>query len=124
MPSRLRPIVLSAVEGAVLAAGAGAAACLWLGPAARWRAGVGLAAAWLASTASVAALSLTREGPPRGFMRAFGAGVALRAFVLVALMAAVWGGGWDEQAPVLSAYALGVLGLLTVEYRHLSVKAK
>lgn len=124
MPSRLRTIVASAVEGAVLAAAAGAAACLWLGPQARWRAAVGLGAAWAASTASVAAIALMRDAPGGGFMRAFGAGVALRGFVLVALMGAVWGQGWDGQAPLLSAYALGILGLLTLEYRHLMVKTK
>lgn len=107
-----------------MAAAAAAASCVWLGPGDRFRVALGLAAAWLASTASVAALALMRDMPGIGFMRAFGAGVALRGFVLAALMAAVWGQEGEVQAPLLSAYALGILGLLTLEYRHLMVKAK
>lgn len=88
------------------------------------RAVIGLVAAWGASSLSVAGLILSRGGPPRAFLRAFGAGVVLRGLVLVVLMAVVMGGRLDRQSPLLAAYALGVLGLLLVEYRHLAVKTK
>lgn len=107
-----------------MAAAAGAAVRLGLRPGLRAPALAGLAAAWAVSTASTAALVWFREAPFRDFLRAYGAGVALRGLVFVALSAAVWGGAWEEQAPLLSAYALGVLGLLVVEYRHLKVRVK
>ena len=122
--SRLRPIAASALEGAALAAAAGTLLSSRLGPAMRRPALVGLATAWGVSTAGTAALIWFRGAPFRTFLRAYGAGVALRGFVFVALSAAVWGGAWEEQAPLLSAYALGVLGLLIVEYRHLKVTLK
>lgn len=107
-----------------LASAAGALAWRLLEPAARRPAAVGLAAAWAVSTVSVAVLVLKRHGPYKTFLRAFGAGVALRGLVLAALMGAVWGKSPEEQAPLLGAYTLGVLGLLLVEYRHLMVKKK
>ncbi|MBI3297562.1 MAG: hypothetical protein HYZ75_05330 [Elusimicrobia bacterium] len=124
MPKGFRRTAISALEGGVLAALAAAALKARLEPAAWSRALVGLAAAWVASTASVALLIAAQAGAPRDFMRAFGAGVMLRGLVLAALMAGAMGDGWDLQAPLLGAYALGVLGLLLVEYRQLMVKTK
>jgi len=93
----------------------------------RWRlpessaspAAAGIAAAWAASTASVAALLAFRGKPFKVFIRAFGAGVVLRAAVLAALMAVVWGRSYEYQASMLGAYAAGILVLLIVEYRQL-----
>lgn len=99
------------------AAGAGAWACL--GPGSRGWAALGLAAAWGATTASIAVLAAFGGESIKSFLRAFGAGVALRAGALALLAAATWGRGWDVQAPLLGAYALGTLGLLTLEVRHL-----
>jgi hypothetical protein len=90
-----------------------------LAPGSRGRAAVGLAAAWGVSTASIAAIALFRKRSFQTFLRAFGWGVALRSSVLVLLIAATWNGGWEEQAPLLSAYVLGTLGLFTLEVRHL-----
>lgn len=103
------------------AALAGGAAWRWLPSGVRPAAAVGLSAAWAASTASMAALVWFRRAPFKSFLHAFGAGVALRGLVFAALAAAVWGLDGERQAAVLSAYALGVLGLLIVEYRHLRV---
>lgn len=122
--NRLRPVVASALEGALLAGAAGAAAWVTLKPGVRDLAIAGLGAAWGVSTVSVAALAFFREGSFRTFMRAFGAGVAVRALVLVALVAATWGEGWDGQAPLLGAYALGTLVLFTFEVRHLGIEKK
>ncbi|TBR22761.1 hypothetical protein EPO15_07320 [bacterium] len=117
--NRLRPLAASAVEGAVLALAAGAASWALLGPGSRGRAAVGLGLAWGVSTASIALLALTRGGSFQTFLRGFGAGVGLRASVLVLLVAATWSEGWEGQAPLLSAYVLGTLGLFTLEVRHL-----
>lgn len=117
--NRLRPVVVSAVEGAVLALVGGVASWALLGPGSRGRAAVGLAAAWGVSTASIAAIALFRERSFQTFLRAFGWGVALRASVLVLLIAATWSEGWEGQTPLLSAYVLGTLGLFTLEVRHL-----
>ena len=124
MPSRLRPIAVSALEGAALAAAAGALLRAGLPPGMRRPALLGLAAAWAVSTLSTAALVWFRGAPFREFLRAYGAGAALRGMVFIALSAAVWGGTWEEQAPLLSAYALGTLGLLVVEYRQLRITLK
>lgn len=122
--NRLRPALVSALEGALLAGAAGAALWAWAGSDVRVRAVLGLAAAWGVSTASIAALAVFRERSFQTFLRAFGAGVALRASVLVALVAATWGEGWDGQAPLLGAYALGTLVLFTFEVRHLGIEKK
>lgn len=122
--NRLRPAVASALEGALLAGAAGAAAWATLEPGVRDLVVAGLCAAWGVSTASIAALAFFRERSFRTFLRAFGAGVALRASVLVALVIATWGEGWDGQAPLLGAYALGTLVLFTFEVRHLGFEKK
>ena len=86
-----------------------------LGPVAQ-----GIAAAWAASTASVAALIFARGRSMKAFWWAFGGGMALRAAVLTALMIHVWDAHWERQGAVLGAYALGVLFLLLLEYRNLA----
>lgn len=88
-----------------------------LGPA---LAGLGLA--WVSSSASVALLVGARQGPFKGFLLAFGAGVAVRAAVLAGIMAAVWGKESRVQSAVLASYVLGVLALLLLEYRQLDRK--
>ena len=117
--NRLRPVVVSAVEGAVLALAGGAASWALLAPGSRVRAAVGLAAAWGVSTASIGAIAMFRERSFQTFLRAGGGGGALRASGLVRLIAAAWSEGWEGQAPLLSAYVLGTLGLFTLEVRHL-----
>ena len=110
----LRQLALSAIEGAVLTAAA-ALALWWKLEAGLFRpALVGLAAAFGVSTLSVALLVFARlhKVPFGGFMKAFGAGVALRAAVLAALMAAGYGTPWKTQGALLASYTLGVLFLL------------
>ena len=124
MSSRLRPLAIGALEGAAVAALGAAAIFPWLTPGDRHGAGVGLMAAWAASTASVGLLGFKRGAPFEDYLRAFGAGVALRGFVLAALTAATWRQGWRGQSPVLGAYALGVLVLMVLEARHLKPAEK
>lgn len=88
-----------------------------LGPA---LAGLGLA--WASSSASVALLVCARPEPFKGFLRAFGAGVAIRAAVFAGIMAGVWGKESRVQAAALVSYAFGVLALLLLEYRQLNRK--
>lgn len=116
---RLALAARSALEGAALAVLAGAALARGLDERAARLAWAGLGAAWAASTASVALIVFARGRPFRAFLRAVGAGIALRAAALAALMAAVWKREWAAQAPLLGAYALGVLFLLLLEYRQL-----
>jgi len=122
--NRLRPVVVSAVEGAILALVGGVVSWTFLAPGSRGRVALGLAAAWGVSTASIGAIALFRERSFQAFLRAFGWGVALRASVLVILVAATWSEGWEGQAPLLSAYVLGALGLFTVEARHLGFEKR
>ncbi len=120
--SRLRTVLRSSFEGAALAFLA-AFVLSWrldrvlLGPA---LAGLGLA--WASSSASVALLVCARPEPFEGFLRAFGAGVAIRAAVFAGIMAGVWGKESRVQAAALVSYALGVLALLLLEYRQLNRK--
>ena len=74
--------------------------------------------------ASTAVLLWFHGAPFKTFLRAYGAGVALRGLIFVVLSAGVWGGAWAEQAPLLGSYALGVLGLLMVEYRQFKGKSE
>ncbi len=83
---------------------------------------VGLGLAWASSSVSVAFLVCARPGAFKGFLRAFGAGVAVRAAVFAGIMAGVWGKESRVQAAALVSYALGVLALLLLEYRQLNRK--
>jgi hypothetical protein len=79
----------------------------------------GIAAAWVMSTGSVAALLFAREISSRAFWRAFGGGLAARVAVFAVLAVSVWGSDWGTQAATLLSYAGGNLALLLLEYRHL-----
>lgn len=83
---------------------------------------IGVAAAWAASTASVAWLLWARGREMRIFWWAFGGGMALRAAVLLGL--AVWGYGRDGVGleALLLSYVFALLALLlTLEFRHLRI---
>lgn len=117
--SRLRTAGRSALEGAAAVA---AAAVLLRGVLEERSFGPalgGLSAAWAASSISVTLLIFARPRSFETFLKAFGGGVLLRAAVLAGLMVWSRGRGWAAQAPILGAYALGVLFLLLLEYRHL-----
>ena len=79
----------------------------------------GLACAWAVSSASTAALAAAKGAGARAFWWAFGGGMALRAGVFVALLAFAWDAPWRHQAASWSAYALGVLLFLQLEYRRI-----
>lgn len=111
--------VRSALEGAGLAV-VGVVLVYWKLPeSSALPAAVGIAAAWAASTVSVALLLAFRGKSFEVFIRAFGAGMVLRGVVLAVLMVVVWGRNYDYQASMLGAYAAGILVLLIVEYRQL-----
>ena len=84
----------------------------------------GLGSAWLAGSASVFALAWGRSRSPAWFWRAFGFGAALRAGVLVALVAAAWQWPWARAAVLLGAYGFGLAALMLLEFRHLTVEAR
>jgi hypothetical protein len=87
----------------------------------RGPAAVGLALAWAASSISLSALLYGRSKGFSAFMWAFGGGVALRGFVLAALMVRAWGRPFEWQAAILASYTLGCLALMLVEIRNLNV---
>lgn len=110
---------LSAAEAALL--GCAAAAVLWrlLDGAVFGAAAAGLALAWAASSLSTAALAATKSAGGRAFWWALGGGIALRAAVLLAMIGWAWKEPSQVQAGGWSAYALGVLLFLQVEYRRI-----
>ena len=113
----------SAIEGAALSAIIAGFLAFFLDGKSAKLAMLGLAAAWAVSSAGVTMLIFADPGTFSTFLRAYGAGVAMRAGVLIVLMAAVYGKAWAVQAPLLGAYVLGVLTLLLIEIRHLKRKA-
>lgn len=81
---------------------------------------VGIAAAWAASSASVAWLLWARERSTKAFWWAFGGGMGLRAAVLGVLAGWFWTRTQTSIAAVLVSYVFGLLAmLLTLEFRHL-----
>lgn len=113
-----------AAEGAAVAA-LGAALLAWLLPGPERVRGIltGFAAAWAASSFSVAWLLWARGRDMRTFWWAFGGGMALRAAVLGAL--AVWGYRRETVSldALLISYVFALLALLlSLEFRHLRVK--
>ncbi len=100
-----------------------AAGRVWSSEADRKSVMIGAAAAWAASSASVAWLLWARGRSMKAFWWAFGGGMVLRAGVLAAL--AVWG---YRRAAVsfeglLLSYVFVLLALLlTLEMRHLKIK--
>ena len=114
-----------ALRSAAEAAGFGVAAALaasvfWSGPV-RHGVFLGLAAAWLGSSASAAWLFWAKGVSLRAFWWAFGGGMALRAAVLAALAAVVWKAPASEAAAVLVSYAVGVAVMLLIEYRQIKL---
>jgi len=84
--------------------------------------GTGLALAWAASSISAAWIMHARARSMSAFWWAFGGGMAIRMTTLVALVVwAVWH-PQRSQAALLLSYALGVFGLLLLEYRHVIIK--
>jgi hypothetical protein len=107
------------LAAAISAAGA---CVVWQGEEQRRGVLVGIAAAWLASSISAGALIVARERSPQAFWKAWGAGMALRLAALLALAAY---GAWSARVSLpglLLSYALGVLGFLLLEYRHVKLK--
>lgn len=116
-----------AVKAALEAFAAGAAAVgiaclLWPAAAQRRAIALGVAVAWLASSAGASALILAKARSPEAFWWAFGAGMAARLAVLIALVVfSVYHPGLSQPG-LLVSYALGVLGFLLLEYRHVRLK--
>ena len=115
----LRRALRSAAEGAALALALALPCRLVLEGEAAGHAFTGIAAAWVMSTGSVAALLFAREASPKAFWRAFGGGLAARVLVFAVLAVSVHDGEWRAQAARLLSYAGGNLALLLLEYRHL-----
>lgn len=100
-----------------------AAGRVWSSPAERESLLIGGAAAWAASSASVAWLLWARGRSTKAFWWAFGGGMVLRAVTLAAL--AVWGHGRESVSfeGLLVSYVFALLALLlTLELRHLRIK--
>ena len=120
--SERRPLqrtLRSAAEGAALALALALPCRFVLDGEAAGHAFTGLAAAWVMSTGSVAALLFAREVSAKAFWRAFGGGLAARVAVFAALAVSVRGSDMRTQAAMLVSYAGGNLALLLLEYRHL-----
>jgi hypothetical protein len=114
----------AAAEGAVVAALAAAAATrVWTERVDVRSVEIGVVAAWVASSVSVAWLLWARGRDWKIFWWAFGGGMALRAGVLVALT--VWGYGRESVSlnALLVSYVFVLIALLlSLELRHLRVK--
>jgi hypothetical protein len=114
----------AAAEGAAVAlAGFLIAGRIWSSPSEKRSLALGVAAAWAASSISVAWLLWARGREMRSFWWAFGGGMALRAAVL-ALLAI---GGYRRESlsfeTLLVSYVFALLALLlTLELRHLRIK--
>jgi hypothetical protein len=109
-----------ALEGGAVAVALGFAGAAAVDAPHRLLVVVGVAAAWAVSTVSVAALLIGRSISFPAFMRAFGAGVALRGAGLAVLMVKAWGQPYEWQASLLAPYALACMVLLLVEFRNLN----
>ena len=122
--SVLRTVLRAAVEGAAVGVlGIAAAAAAFPGPRTHRAICAGVAAAWLASAASVAWLLWSRGRSTRAFWLAFGGGMALRFATLAGLMIVSYGREDAAREALLLSYVFGVLAmLLTMEMRH--VKAR
>lgn len=112
-----------AVRAAAEAAAAGLVAALGLGVVFERRAvALGVGAAWLASSLGAGALILAKARSPKAFWWAFGGGMALRAAVLLILVAYTVVHPAVSQPVLLVSYALSVLGFLLLEYRHVTIR--
>lgn len=99
-----------------------AAAFAFLEAAAAASVAFGAAVAWLASTIGAGWLIWAREEGSRAFWRAFAGGFFLRLAALAGLAAYVFLEPRVWPAGVLVTYALGVLVMLLIEYRHIKLK--
>lgn len=119
----------AALEAAVAAFAITAlAAAVWNGPGEARAIIIGLASAWLVSSLSSSAILLSRALEPvekrtQGFWLAFGGGMALRLAAITGLMIYSHFNDGVSQPALLMAYALGVLALLIIEYRHITLPA-
>lgn len=84
---------------------------------------LGLATAWLVSSASVGWLLWSQKRSLKAFWWAFGGGMALRAATLAGLMVLTWRREGLSAEALLLSYVFGVLAmLLTMEMRHLQAR--
>ena len=82
----------------------------------------GTGAAWLGSTVGTVWMLQAKQVSDRAFWWAFGGGFAIRLALLAALV--VYAARHPEKAPgpLLVSYAVGVLFMLLIEYRHIKLK--
>jgi hypothetical protein len=116
--------IRAAAEGAFVAAiGALVAGRIWTAPPNRNGIVIGVAAAWAASTVSIAWLLWATGRSMEVFWRAFGGGMVLRAALLLTLV--VWGYGRKTVTleTLLLSYVFALLALmLTLEMRHFKIQ--
>jgi hypothetical protein len=113
----------SAAEAGILAlVVAGGARVVLNGPGEAASVARGAAAAWLASTVGAGWMILAREASVRAFWWAFGGGFFLRLAGLAGLAVYASRTPWIWPAGLLVTYALGVLFMLLIEYRHIKLK--
>jgi hypothetical protein len=119
----LRTVLKAAAEGAVVGTvGAGAASAFFRGSETLRGIVFGVAAAWLASSASVGWLLWGRGRATKAFWTAFGGGMALRAAALIGLMIFSWRRTDVATDALLVSYVFAVLAmLLTMETRYLKL---
>ncbi len=121
---RLKTAARAAVEGVVVAiAGTLIASRVWSAPADVRGIEIGAAAAWAASSASIAWLLWALGRSMKTFWWAFGGGMALRFFVLLALAFATYRRPSVTFEAVLLSYVFVLLALLlSLELRHLKIR--
>jgi hypothetical protein len=83
---------------------------------------IGTCAAWLGSTIGTVWMLKAREVSQRAFWWAFGGGFAIRLFLLAALVIFAARNPQRPSGPLLVSYAVGVLFMLLIEYRHVKLK--
>jgi hypothetical protein len=120
----LKTAVRAAAEGAVVAVAAALiAGRVWSGPVEKKAVGIGAAAAWAASSLSVAWLLWARGRSMKTFWWAFGGGMVMRAGLMFALAAWAYGRAGVSLEALLLSYAFGLIGLLlTLEMRYFRIK--
>jgi hypothetical protein len=116
--------IRAAAEGAVVALiGALVAGRIWTASPERQGIVIGVAAAWAASTVSIAWLLWATGRSMEIFWRAFGGGMLLRAVVLLALAVCTYGRPGTSFEAVLLSYVFALLALmLTLEMRHFKIQ--
>lgn len=82
----------------------------------------GTGAAWLGSTIGTVWMLKAKEVSPRAFWWAFGGGFAIRLVLLAALVAYAATHPDKATGPLLVSYAVGVLFMLLIEYRHVKLR--